>query len=94
MLSFDNVTYKSNYQNIGEIDKIIIDRNNNIATYSTKKSIQDRIQYNNEFVVILENFIKQHPDFSHNNARGIIFLSGENGILGYNTNHKNASFKY
>jgi len=94
IISIDNVSYKSNYQNLGEIDKIIIDRNNNIATYTTKKSIQDRIQYDNEFVVILEKFIKEHPDFSHNNAKGIIFLTGENGILGYNTNHKNASHKY
>lgn len=94
ILSFDNVSYKSSYQNLGEIDKLILDRNNNIATYTTKKSIQERIQYNNEFVVILEDFIKNNPDFSYNNARGIIFLSGENGILGYNTNHKNASNKY
>lgn len=94
VLSFENVTYKSNYQNHGEVDKIIIDRNNKLATYTTKKSIQDRIQYDNEFLVILENFIETHPDFSYNNARGILFFSGENGVLGYNTNHKNASSKY
>lgn len=94
ILSFDNVSYKSSYQNLGEIDKFILDRNNNIATYTTKKSIQERIQYDNEFVVILEDFIENHPDFSYNNARGIIFLTGENGIFGYNTNHKNASNKY
>lgn len=94
IFSFDNVTYRSNYQNLGAIDKIILDRNNNLATYTTKKSIQDRIQYDNEFIVILEKFINAHPDFSHNNARGIIFLTGENGILGYNTCHKNASYKY
>ena len=93
ILSFDNVTYKSNYQNLGEIDKIIIDRNNNIATYTTKQSIQDRINYENEFIVILENFINIHPDFSFNNSRGIIFFTGENGLLGYNTTHKNASNK-
>lgn len=93
IMSFNNVSYKSNYQNLGEIDKIIVDRNNNLATYTTKKSIQDRVQYDNEFIVILEEFIQKHPDFSHNNARGIIFLSGENGILGYNTNHNNASSK-
>lgn len=93
VMHFDNVTYKSNYQNLGEIDKIIIDRNNNLATYSTKKSIQDRIAYNNEFVLILENFISKHPDFALNNAKGVINFSGENGILGYNTNHKNASHK-
>ena len=94
LLIFDNVSYKSNYQNLGEIDKIIIDRNNNLATYTTKKSIQDRVAYDNEFILILENFIKQFPDFSFNGAKGIIFLTGENGILGYNTNHKNASSKY
>lgn len=93
LLSFDNVNYSNNYQNLGEIDKIIIDRNNNIATYSTKQSIQDRVNYDNEFIVIIEEFIKKHPDFSLNNAKGIIFLSGENGILGYNTNHKNAGNK-
>ena len=94
LLVFDNVSYKSNYQNLGEIDKIIIDRNNNLATYTTKKSIQDRVAYDNEFILILENFIKQFPDCSFNGAKGIIFLTGENGILGYNTNHKNASSKY
>ena len=94
ILSFDNVTYISNYQNTGEIDKIIIDRNNNIATYTTKKSIQDRVQYDNEFIVILENFISTHPDFSFNNAKGIIFFSGENGVLGYKTNHKNTQHKF
>lgn len=94
ILTFDNVSYKSNYQNLGQIDKIIIDRNNNLASYTTKKSIQDRIQYNNEFMLILENFINTHKDFSLNNARGIIFFSGENGILGYNTNNKNTSSKY
>lgn len=94
VLTFSNVTYKSNYQNMGQIDKIIIDRNNNLASYTTKKSIQDRIQYDNEFVLILESFIKTHKDFSFNNAKGIMFFSGENGILGYNTNHKNTSSKY
>ena len=45
----------------------------------TKQGIQDRVQYNNEFILILENFLKTHPDFSYNNARGIIFFTGEDG---------------
>ena len=94
ILSFNNVSYKSSYQNSGTIDKIIIDRNNQLATYTTKKSIQDRVMNNNEFIPILENFIKMHPDFSHNSARGIIFLTGENGVLGYETNHKNSTAKH
>lgn len=93
ILSFDNVTYKSNYQNLGQIDKIIIDRNSELASYTTKQSIQDRIAYDNEFILILESFIKTHPDFSYNGARGILFFSGSDGILGYNTNQKNATYK-
>ncbi len=93
VLTFDNVSYKSSYQNRGEIDKIIIDRNNELASYTTKQSIQDRVQYDNEFILILENYLKEHPDFHLGNAKGIIFCTGENGILGYNTCHQYASSK-
>lgn len=93
LLSFDNVSYKNNYQSSGEIGKIILDRNNQIATYSTKRSIQDRISYNNEFITILEEFILTHPSFSFNNARGVMGITGANGVLGYSTNSKKLSSK-
>ena len=91
IFSFDNVTYKSNYQTSGEVNKIIVDRNNNIATYSSKQSIQDRISYNNEFITILETFILNNPDFVYKNSRGIIFCTGINGLFGYNTSKQNPS---
>lgn len=94
ILSFNNVSYKSSFQSIGEIDKIIIDRNNKLATYSTKQSIQDRISHDNEFIPILENYIENNPDFSFNNAKGIIFVTGENGLLGYEINPKNSNSKH
>jgi hypothetical protein len=94
ILSFNNVSYKSSYQNSGEIDKIIIDNNNQFATYSTKQNIQNRISYNNEFIPILESFIKNNPDFSYNNARGIIFFTINNGVMGYKIDSKNVSSKH
>ena len=94
VLSFNNVTYKSSYQNTGEIDKIIIDNEDRLATYSTKQSIQNRIAHDNEFLPILESFIQDNPSFSFNNARGIIFFTINNGILGYKINHKNSSSKH
>ena len=33
----------------------------------------------------VEAFIQEHPDFSNNEARGILGLTGYNGILGYRT---------
>ncbi|MFQ9739281.1 MAG: hypothetical protein ACLR06_17395 [Christensenellaceae bacterium] len=38
-----------------------------------------------EFVPIVEEFVAKHPDFSYRGARGTIFLTGFDGILGYRT---------
>ncbi|MBQ6551855.1 MAG: polysaccharide deacetylase [Lachnospiraceae bacterium] len=36
---------------------------------------------------ILDDFILEHPDFSYHGAKGIIALTGYNGILGYRTSY-------
>lgn len=92
IMSFEDINY--NNQNGGKVDKIILDRNNKLATYTSKKSIHERVSYGKEYVTIIENFIELHPDFSHNNARGVICLTGHDGILGYKTQKTNATSKY
>lgn len=88
ILSFDDVNYDSKKQGLGMVDKIIIDKNNILAT-QTKTNDGIEISYSNEFVTILENFINKHPDFSTNGAKGTINLTGYDGILGYRTSHTN-----
>lgn len=39
-----------------------------------------------DMVPILEEFIKQHPDFSYRNARAVIATSGYDGVFGYRVN--------
>ena len=34
---------------------------------------------------MVDDFVREHPDFSHDGARGIIALTGYNGVLGYRT---------
>lgn len=94
IFSFDDVNYDSKKKNKGMVDKIILDRNNQIATYTSKQSIAKRVSYDNEFVTIMEEFIKNHPDFSFNGARGVINLTGYDGILGYRTQKSNATNRY
>lgn len=94
IFSFDDVNYDSKKKNKGMVDKIILDRNNQIATYTSKQSIAKRVSYDNEFVTIMEAFIKNHPDFSFNGARGVINLTGYDGILGYRTQKSNATNRY
>ena len=33
----------------------------------------------------VDAFVEEHPDFSYNNARGILGITGYNGLLGYRT---------
>ena len=92
LMCYDNVCYGTDYK--CQIDRLIINRDDSIATYTGKKSIRDRISIENEFVPILEDFLLSHPDFSFKNARGVIYLSGQNGILGYKTQKNNANYKF
>lgn len=88
IFSFDDVNYDQKKKSLGMIDKIILDKNGNLASYTKINNVID-IQYDNEFIPILENFIKIHPDFSINGAKGTINLTGYDGILGYRTSHTN-----
>ncbi len=38
-----------------------------------------------DVVPLLESFIKEHPDFSYKGARGLIAMTGYNGVFGYRT---------
>ncbi len=44
-----------------------------------------------DVIPLVESFIREHPDFSYNGAKGIIGLTGYNGILGYRTSSYLAS---
>lgn len=94
LLTIENVVYNKEQKAKGTVDKLIVDRKQKLATYTSKKAIQDRVSYNDEFCTILESFISTHPDFSHNGARAIIGLTGEDGILGYRTQKTNANSRY
>ena len=88
ILSFDDVNYDHKKLGLGMVDKIIIDKNGNLAT-QTKIGEKVEISHDKEFVSILDNFVKSHPDFSVNGAKGTINLTGYDGILGYRTQAKN-----
>lgn len=94
ILSFNNCSYSDERKNKGLIDKVILDRNGEFATFTSKQTIAERVSYDNDFIPILENFVKTYPDFSFNGAKGVICLNGNDGILGYNTQKSNATSRY
>ena len=90
ILSINDVEYGKS----GMVNKLIIQEDNTISSYTSKRSINDRIHNDKEFITILNEFVTKHPGFSHNNAKGLICVSGSNGILGYKTQKSNANSKF
>lgn len=88
VFSFDDVNYDSKKTGLGMVDKIILDSNEQLASQTLINDNID-IRYDLEFIPILEQFVKKHPDFSINNAKGVLNLTGYDGILGYRTSHTN-----
>lgn len=82
ILSFDDMNYYKKKMHLGMNDKLIVS-NGRLATYTSKAN--PNIDYDNETVTVLENFIGAHPDFSFCGARATLCLTGFDGVLGYRT---------
>lgn len=91
ILSFDDVVYARKNHGKGTSDRLDC-KNGKIVAVTLDKDGNENV-HGEEFAPILEDFIEKHPDFSHNNARGIIFLTGFDGILGYRTDRENPKRK-
>lgn len=80
ILSIDDINYDHRKMNLGMADKIAIDSKGQLCSV-----IDGKLDYEREFVSIIDNFVKEHPDFSHNGAKAMLCLTGYDGILGYRT---------
>ncbi len=87
ILSIDDLNYYEYMLANGNVYKLILDADGNVATYSVAPDGKEVISYDNEIVPILDKFVEEHSDFSFNGAKGIIASTGYEGILGYRT-HK------
>lgn len=90
ILSIDDLSYHPYMIQNGTVFKLILDEKGNVATYSVNPRKEEIIAYDNEIIPILDGFVRKHPDFSYQGAKGIIALTGYQGVLGYRTNDKNS----
>lgn len=84
LLSETNVNYDLELSGQGLASKLIVDSN---GALSCERQTSDGTTVTGAFDVVpcVEAFVQEHPDFSNNGARGILGLTGYNGILGYRT---------
>lgn len=87
ILSVDDLSYYSYMKNGGFAHKLILE--NDIVKTEVLTPEGNTIATNDGDVVpIIDAFVKEHPDFSLNGAKGIIGVTGFEGVLGYRTNWK------
>lgn len=84
VLSLDDLSYYHSYDGRGVASKIVVDPDGNpTCEYVQEDGTVVTGAY--DCVPLLDQFIKEHPDFSYKGAKGTIALTGYNGILGYRT---------
>jgi len=84
VLSQDDVCYYHSYEHSGMAEKLVIDENGDVKTQYTDANGNTEIGIH-DMVPYIDAFIDEHPDFSYRGAKGILALTGYNGILGYRT---------
>ncbi len=84
VLSVDDWSYYHTYEGHGYADKAVLDKDGNVKCQYTdakgKVSVGDY-----DVVPRLNTFCEKHPDFSYKGARGLIAMTGYNGVFGYRT---------
>ena len=78
ILIIEDLTYPSANLGSGVCGRLTIDKTGELCTVTDSVS-----SYDNESVLILEAFLREHPDFTYKGARGCISLTGYSGIFGY-----------
>lgn len=89
VLSVDDVSYYEYMEGTGFANRLVIGGDgmvtNEMDLYDEDGNVTGTVTGSFDVLPILEDFIKVHPDFSYKGAKGIIALTGYNGIFGYRT---------
>lgn len=84
VLSQDDVSYYEYMEGDGFATRLVIG-DDGMVTNEMELDDGSVVRGSYDMVPLLEDFIKEHPDFSYRGARGILALTGYNGVLGYRT---------
>lgn len=90
IISIDDLSYNEGMRS-STAQKLILDPNNQLATYRKDKSGKELIGYD-ETVILIDKFVEKHPDFSIKGAKGIIALTGYEGIFGYKSDYDSPNY--
>lgn len=84
VLSIDDLSYYHSYEPAGFPEKLVLDENGDVKCLYTTSDGQQQI---GDFDVVprLNTFLEEHPDGAYKGARGLIAMTGYDGVFGYRT---------
>ena len=84
VLSQDDVSYYHYMVGDGFANRLIVDENGEVKnSYIEDDGSVSVGDY--DMVPLIDTFVKEHPDFAYHGHKGIIALTGYEGVLGYRT---------
>lgn len=82
VLSFTEANYYDYQQGDGFAGRLVLDENGSVMNEYTDASGQTLIGAY-DVIPIVDEFVKEHPDFSLCGAKGIVSVTGYEGVFGY-----------
>lgn len=84
VLSEDDVSYYEYMEEDGFATKLLIDKDGKVKNeYEDAAGKKHLGAY--DMPPVIDEFVAKHPDFSYRGSKGILALTGYNGVLGYRT---------
>lgn len=84
VFSQDDLSYYHIYDGDGLADCLFVDENGEVKNKYTDADGNVLIG-DYDMVPVIDTFVKEHPDFSYRGRKGIIAMTGYNGVFGYRT---------
>ena len=84
VLSQDDVSYYHYMDGDGCASKLVLDENGEVKNEYVDAD-GNVLVGDYDLVPLLDSFIKEHPDFSYHGRKGILAMTGYDGVLGYRT---------
>jgi hypothetical protein len=86
ILSIDDTNYYEYMTGDGFANHLVVTEDGRVQNDYTLKN-GETITGSFDVIPILEDFIEMHPDFSYKGGRGMLGVTGYNGVLGYRTSN-------
>lgn len=83
IISIDDVNYYDYMKGDGFAKRLVVNDKGDVVTEVETPGGETVLTYDGDVMPILDEFVKEHPDFSYRGAKGIVAVTGYEGAFGY-----------